>query len=300
VNHSVSSEPSDHLIHEVYARFGLAYYQSDCLYREVCFVFALSGLPDRDLVTRPRIDERLAQAYSLSLGEVAAKLEVVLPTELFSELQKAVEARNFLAHHFWFERAHLMFGVDNIQRLIAELDSYGEQFSRLDLLVVEWNKPKVRKFGLTEEMIDDCQKRIASGEPDEPLPDRQTVRELEKKLNKPQRLIRVWKIRVENDPGSSLIFEMADGSLWQLSDVGLGWTRFTEVGPDWSEHPAISHHLPADILPRPRAIAPWDYEFTLAKGAVLWVKPGRRKQSFAWGVRVPKMNAQRSASGIGE
>lgn len=291
----MDNHPHDGQIRELYAMFGLAYCQSECLHRELCMIFAESRLPPRDLITRPRVEERLAQAFSLTLGDVAAKLKGVLPAELYAELQTAVETRNFLAHHFWFERAHLMFEVGNISRLIAELDGYAGLFDRLDARIYTWAEPKRRELGLTEKVVQASLRRILAGESDEPLPDRQTVRELEKKLSRRQRLIRVWEFTLD-DGRKPLIFELADGSLWQLSDVGLGWTRFKEVGPGWSEHPAVKPHLPADILPRPGPTRAWDYEFALANGAVLWVKPGRQKQTFKWGVRVPKGSAEQCAA----
>jgi hypothetical protein len=137
----------DDLIREVYAKFGLAYYHSECLHRELCMIFAWSGLPSRDLITRPRVEERLAHAFSLTLDDVAAKLEGMLPGELSGELRKAVGRRNFLAHHFWFERAHLMFSVENVHQLIAELDEYAELFDRLDTRACEWSEPKRRELG---------------------------------------------------------------------------------------------------------------------------------------------------------
>ena len=96
----MSDQPDDDLIREMYARFGLAYYQSECLHRGLCIILAWSGLPLRDLITRPRVEERLAQAFSLTLGDVAAKLEGMLPVELTGEIRQAVDTRNFLAHHF--------------------------------------------------------------------------------------------------------------------------------------------------------------------------------------------------------
>lgn len=283
----MSDQPDDELIRELYARFGLAYYQSECLHRELCFVFALSGLPPPEMITSRRVDERLAQAYALTLGDVATNLEGVLPAELAGGLRKAVEARNFLAHQFWFERAHLMFNVASVQVLIVELDGYTQQFLRLDTLISDWKKPKLRELGLTDELIEDSQRRILAGEPGEPLPGRDTVRELGRKLSKPQRLVHVWHI-TKAQGSTSLIFELVDASLWQLSDVGLGWTRFQKVDPSWTEHPATKPHLPANILPRPKVHAPWDYEFTLANGAMLWVKPGLREHTFRWGVRTPE------------
>lgn len=283
----MNDRPDDDLIREVYARFGLAYYQSECLHRELCMILALSGLPSRDLITRPRVEERLSQAFSLTLGDVVTKLEGVLPAELGRELREAADRRNFLAHQFWFERAHLMFSVEDVRQFLVELDEYAELFDRLDTRVTEWAEPKRRELGITQELVQTSLRHILAGESDEPLPDRQTVRELDKKLSRRQRLMRVWEFTLD-DGRKPLIFDLADGSLWQLSDVGLGWTRFREVGPGWTEHPDVKPHLPADILPRPEPKGPWDYEFTLANAAVLWVKPGRQPQTFRWGVRTPK------------
>lgn len=72
------------------------------------------------MITRPRIDELLAKAYTLTLGDVAMELANALLAGLSAELRKSVDARNFLAHHFWFERAHRMFRAQHVQQLIAE------------------------------------------------------------------------------------------------------------------------------------------------------------------------------------
>src|SRR5262249_11750533 len=241
----MANEPDDDLIREVYARFGLAYYQSECLHRGLCIVLAMTGLPSRDLVTRPRVEERLAQAYSLTLGDVAGKLDGVLPSELASDIHTGVATRNFLAHHFWFERAHLMFSVDKVRQLISELSGYAEMFDWLDARVEEWSAPTLLRLGLTDELLQESLERTLAGEPDRPLLAKQAIRELERKLNRQQRLVRVWEFPLE-DGLRPLIFEQADGSLWQLSDVGLGLTRFQEIGSAWIEHPAIKADLPAE------------------------------------------------------
>ena len=36
-------EPDGELIRELYARFGLAYYESECLHRKLCFVHGIDG-----------------------------------------------------------------------------------------------------------------------------------------------------------------------------------------------------------------------------------------------------------------
>jgi hypothetical protein len=82
---------------------------------------------------------------------------------------------------------------------------------------------------------------------------------------------------------SPLIFKLSDESLWQLCDVGLGPTRFDRVKPNWTEHPALKPYLPADILLRSQVVAPWQYEFNLAKNAVVWVKPGPQARDLQVG-----------------
>jgi hypothetical protein len=126
--------------------------------------------------------------------------------------------------------------------------------------------------------------QILSGQGEEPLPGKNIVRNLEKKLKRKRRLIHVWEFSLP-ESGKPLIFEMEDGSLWQLCDVGLGWTRFQKTESDWVEHPAVKPYLPAEINPRPKDAKPWEYEFRLKNGAILWVKPGKHERTFRWGVR---------------
>ncbi len=116
------------------------------------------------------------------------------------------------------------------------------------------------------------------------MPNKEVVRDREKKLKRKQRLIRVWEFSLP-EGGKPLVFETEEGDLWQLCDVGLGWTRFQNVEPDWVEHPAVKPHLPAQIVPRPDDVKPWDYEFRLKNGAVLWVKSRKQEKTFQWGVR---------------
>ena len=282
-----SNQPTADLVHELYARFGLAYYHSEVLHRGLCIILAMSTLPRRDLITHPMVEERLARAFSLTFGDVIRDLAGRVPDEYAAQLEKALDARNFLAHHFWFDRAHLMFRADHIHSLIAELDGYTEIFERLDEKTSKWFEDKRRKLGITDDVLQKSLAETLSGESEEPLPNKEAVRELERKLKHRQRLIRVWEFTL-SEGGKPLIFETEGGSLWQLCDVGLGWTRFSQVQPGWIEHAEIKQHLPAEIDPRPKDAKLWEYEFRLRDGAVLWVKPGRRERTFEWGLRTKK------------
>ena len=152
----VINQPSDEHVRELYARFGLAYYHSEVLHRGLCLILAMSTLPRRDLITRPRVEERLAQAFSLTLGDVVRELPGKIPQEYSAQLEQALDARNFLAHHFWFERAHMMFRSDHIDRLIAELDGYTELFSRLDAETSRWFEGRQHELGVTDDVVQEC------------------------------------------------------------------------------------------------------------------------------------------------
>src|SRR5437867_12258502 len=91
----------EELTKEVYSHFGLTYYFSECLHRQLCNMYILSGFRDRNQITQLRIKEKMKYAYSLTLGQVADLVLEFIPLELQPKLSDLVEKRNFLAHHFW-------------------------------------------------------------------------------------------------------------------------------------------------------------------------------------------------------
>ncbi len=282
---SVRNQPTGKLIRELYARFGLAYYRSEVLHRGLCIIWANTGLPRRDLVTRSRIEEKLVEAFALTFGEVITKLRGSIPEEYLIQLDQALTARNFLAHHFWFDRAHLMFRSDQVKGLIEELDGYARVFNDLERDTSQWFDVKRRELGITDEALQDCMTQILSGHPEEPLPDQKTIKAVDKKLKQRQRLVRVWELILPAG-GKPLIFETDGEELWQLCDVGLGLTQYDHPEPGWIEQSEIQHYLPAYIVPRPKISRPWEYEFQLQKGAILWIKPGKAESTFIWGIKL--------------
>jgi hypothetical protein len=269
-------EPTPEEIKTVYTGFGYAYSCSENLHRELCHIYALTTFEKVSDVIAPRIEEMLVRAYSLTLGQVVNELINTLPVEIIPRLQKAVEKRNFLAHHFWFERIHLMFDVIGIETIRLELTELADYFDELDNDVTSYSAPLKEKFGLTKAIVQECMDELVAGKPAKPLPDYRM-------LNKRERLIHVWN--VSTSKGKVLIFEVEDGSLWQLCDIGLGWTYFDSPEPDWMLVDEIQKHLPANINPRPTVSNPWEYEIKLSIRTSLWVKPGRHEMSYQWGVK---------------
>lgn len=267
------------LIKEVFARFGTAYYESEVLHRGLCNIYALATFDKPESVTRPRIDEKLAFSYSLTLGQAIKESKHLFPNDIQEQLDLALSKRNFLAHHFWFEKNHLMFDKQGLLQLQAELIEYSEFFDKLDKTMSNFFLPIREKFGITDEMMQEIYERLLQGEQDEPLI-------AQRNLKKQERIEKVWDAEVA-DGVITQIFETDDGNLWQLSDIGLGWSRFEIRGSVWKINERIQRYLPANINPRPSIIESWNYEFHLAKGAIFWVKPGRREKTYTWGIKEP-------------
>jgi hypothetical protein len=68
------------------------------------------------------------------------------------------------------------------------------------------------------------------------------------------------------------VFQSADGVLWQLCDVGLGWTAFESSQPNWTTNAEIQKHLPTTVISRPSSSAHWNYNFELRNNILLSVR----------------------------
>src|SRR5688500_2282894 len=118
---------------------------------------------------------------------------------------------------------------------------------------------------------------IASGEPVPALP-------INRKHQKIEEVVNAWSVPLNKDGSTTLVFETTDSCLWQLCDVGLGWTRFSRIDSDWIVNEKIQKFLPAKINPRPKNSKPWNYEFDFGKGVFMWVKKNDTDKSFKWGI----------------
>jgi hypothetical protein len=266
---------------ETYALFGLAYYFSEVLHRSLCHYHALRKFPPKGAMTNPRVDELLHTSFSLTLGQVVEKLEGAFSPDLDKRLKGAVEHRNFLAHHFWFERCHIMYSKENLLRLHADLRWYRDLFDELGDAVMEVVNPLLRSVGVTDDLFANAMNQILSGSPEQLIPSR-------RRLLKQERIVKIWNAPV--DDASSLVFETSDGLLWQMCDVGLGWTIFERPKDDWKENEILKPYLPATINPRPPSSSFWNYEFLLRQGSKLKVWKSEKESAFRWNLIIPWEN----------
>lgn len=267
----------DDLIREVYAQFGLSYYFSECLHKGLCNVYALLTFQDSKDMTRPRLEEKLAYAFSLTLGQAIQETKNIVPHELHERLKIALEKRNYLAHRYWFERIHLMYSEQGLLEMRQELIELRNLFSNLDEEISSYLKSKQESFGITENLVEQSLGELLSGNANDSLISQRRPKKME-------RIVRAWDVKVPEGLVAQ-VFESEDGCLWQFCDIGLGWTRFEKPEVDWKINETIQKYLPANANPRPSTSQPWNYELTLAKGVILWVNYGTKERSYTWGLK---------------
>ncbi len=271
-------EVDEDLIKEVYARFGLAYYMSECLHRELANDFAMLSFSDPAHITRPRVEEKLAQAFSMTFGQLVQDLEPLLPDNIIQKLDSALQKRNFLAHHFWYERSHLMFSNEGLATMAEELIDCYMCFQELNREVTSHCRPHIHALGLTEDHLNEAFSEVLQGIPSDPLPSRPIPRK-----NQRIQIIRAWDIPSDTH-GRGLVFESSDGLLWQLCDVGLGWFLREEPEPQWTVNPDLAAYLPVVMPARPSIRSPWNFDLPLGRGAILRVRPPKQDRMFRWSI----------------
>ncbi len=228
-------------------------------------------------MTRPRLEEKIAYSYFQTFGQLVHELEAEVPKDLFRKLTTVCEKRNYLAHRFWFEQAGSMTTATGIGEMIAMLGEMQDQFEKVDSEVEELYVPKLHEIGVTNEDLQESFEKVLRNE--------DTNQSLSQRdLRKQESLVRVWQIGMTKD-SHVLVFETKDGCLWQLCDVGLGWTNVTKPESEWQENEQIARYLPANTNPRPDKTQPWSYDLLLGNKAAILVRPGRRARSYQWSLR---------------
>lgn len=153
----------DEHVKAVYAYFGLAIYFSQVLEHGLvnALVF-LDLLPRRAGRPVPKeewfkeFDSFMDQHFETTLGKMIRSLKSVIsvPDELESLLAAALKKRNFLAHHYFKERAAEFMTRTGRDEMISELHETRILFEQADDKLDKVVKPLRERFGLTDEQLE--------------------------------------------------------------------------------------------------------------------------------------------------
>lgn len=166
----------DEHVKTVYAHFGLAIYFSQVLehglVNALVFIDLLPRRAGRPVPKKEWIkefDSFMDQHFETTLGKMIRSLKGVIsvPDELESLLATALKKRNFLAHHYFKERAAEFMTITGRDEIISELQEAQMLFDQADDKLDEVVKPLRERFGFTDEQLEhyfeDYKAKIQSG-----------------------------------------------------------------------------------------------------------------------------------------
>ena len=152
----------DEHVKTVYAHFGLAMYLAQVLEHGLAnAMMSAELLPRRAGKPVPRkeweaeFDVFMDQQYQQTLGRLIRALKNVtsVPSDLEGLLSEALDRRNFLAHHYFRERAEAFMSWKGREKMIEELQGAQKLFDNADARLTEIAKPLREKYGLTDERL---------------------------------------------------------------------------------------------------------------------------------------------------
>jgi len=194
------------------------------------------------------------------------KGRIRLPVDIDSKLERAVEGRNWLAHHFWWDRASEFTTFSGRDKMIVELTELVALFSDLDAYFVKVAEDWALSIGVTQEILDASLAKLLSG----PTPPRKARR----KLNKEETLINAYIYLIDEDMKRGMpLFELADNTFWTFCECGLTYGPEQVDSTRLRPAPGFEKVLPAKITPRPRSAKDWEYRIPLSTGFEIWVAP---------------------------
>ncbi len=149
------SESESEQTKEVYAHYGLAMYMASCLEHGLAILLATKYGPGPQKITRAQYDELLESLCKNTFGKLFAKLRqsIDVPEDLESSVKEAVEMRNWLAHHYFWEKAGSFMTKSGRASMIAELQDIVDFFEGVNTNLSQLSCKWLDKHGMREDDI---------------------------------------------------------------------------------------------------------------------------------------------------
>jgi hypothetical protein len=144
---------------EVYARYGLAMYYGQVMEEGITNLIVVFNLEakrkQRQNITVAEIDVLFDSNYKKTLGRLMFGLRglVTIPPDLDRKLEQALKTRNWLAHHFFKERAVGFVTLEGRKAMILETIEAAESFREADRGISKILAPIREQVGITVEML---------------------------------------------------------------------------------------------------------------------------------------------------
>lgn len=262
-------DPESEQIREVYALFGLTMYLAQTLERGLAMLLAVFG--EGNLMTAWDYDARLAENFQSTFGVLVTKLAEQAGSgnvKLTDRLAKAVDDRNDLAHHYFWDRAVQFCSSDGRAQMITELHQMRHRFESLDEKLTELTQECAKRRGLSVEVLEAHtaahMEELLAGVMEPPNPQR---------VPNPVEIVAAYEWRVDSTVKSKLILASKDGRYLILGEKGLCYGPQNISAHELVVKAHFEKALPAKVNPRPKTSAPWNFSIPLANGYMLRARP---------------------------
>ena len=142
-------------IREVYARFGLAVFQAQCLEKELALLLAMKHCPDPTRISRAEFDKIFKRLFLRTFGQLVNEIETLikLSEDEKEKLKKALSKRNWLAHEYFWERSVEVLSEPGRASMIEELQEAADYFDDLDEFFSAKTVELAEAIGVTQESV---------------------------------------------------------------------------------------------------------------------------------------------------
>jgi hypothetical protein len=151
----VPTESDGEHFKEVYARFGLAAHWAQCVEVSLGIFFLFYERINHAELSVQALDAMDADRQRQTLGRLIKdfRKHVDLDSGIEEVLDRALDRRNFLMHHFFHERAMHWVSEDGRSQMIDELIDISADLQYADKLIVMIYKCLGRHLGITDEAL---------------------------------------------------------------------------------------------------------------------------------------------------
>lgn len=158
----MSPDSTDGHVKSVYAHYGLTLYLAQCLEHGLVNALVYVDLiPRKARAVRTKeewtaeFDSFMGRNFMQTLGSLIRDLRdtTTVPPELEDKLTHALRRRNYLAHHFFRERAEKFMSVRGRDSMVRELEEAQTLFQAADDLLDQAIKPIREKHGFTDNRL---------------------------------------------------------------------------------------------------------------------------------------------------
>ncbi|WP_338201358.1 hypothetical protein [Candidatus Nephthysia bennettiae] len=167
----MASPPDDDLVKDVFANYGLAAYLSHVLERSLVNALTTVYGPGPARLTEQQLELRFQELSVKGIGALLSTLrDAGLSTEVLLVVQGALEDRNRLVNHFFWDHMVDIATDEGCHRMLAELTEVEHRFIECDARVVEEVHRWAAAHGMTTTDFDAVQQatlergRVLSGE----------------------------------------------------------------------------------------------------------------------------------------